>query len=80
MAETILWGERKEEWQRLNLQTSTRKQQDALACLKGGVFFFLFWLHLAVCGILVPQPGTEPAPPPVEAQSLNYWATIQGSF
>ena len=25
------------------------------------------------CQILVPQPGTEPVPPAVEAQSLNHW-------
>ena len=25
------------------------------------------------CGILVPQPGTKPMPPAVEAQSLNHW-------
>ena len=25
------------------------------------------------CGILVPQPGIEPAPPAVEARSLNRW-------
>ena len=24
-------------------------------------------------GILVPQPGIEPMPPEVEAQSLNHW-------
>ena len=32
-------------------------------------FFFFFWL----CGILVPRPGIEPAPPAVEVQSLNHW-------
>ena len=25
------------------------------------------------CGILVPQSGTEPEPPVLEAWSLNYW-------
>ena len=25
------------------------------------------------CRILVPQPGTEPAPPEVEVQSLTHW-------
>ena len=28
-----------------------------------------------VCRILVPCPGVEPAPPPLEAQSLNLWTT-----
>ena len=26
-----------------------------------------------VCGILVPQPGMEPVPPTVGAQSVNHW-------
>ena len=26
-----------------------------------------------VCGILVPQPGTEPTPPALETQTLNHW-------
>ena len=28
-----------------------------------------------VFGILVPQPGTKPLRPAVEAQSLNHWTT-----
>ena len=35
--------------------------------------FLIFWPHHAACGILVPWPGIEPAPPAVEAWSLNYW-------
>ena len=37
--------------------------------------YFLFWLHHAACGILVPWPGVEPAPAPtaVEVWSLNHW-------
>ena len=38
-------------------------------------FFFFFWRHHIACGILVPQPGIEPAPPALEAQSLNHWTT-----
>ena len=34
--------------------------------------FFLATPHSAR-GILVPQPGMEPTPPAVEAQSLNHW-------
>ena len=30
---------------------------------------------LVACSILVPQPGIEPVPPAVEAQSLNPWTT-----
>ena len=37
-------------------------------CKKFNLCIFLFfWLHLAACGILVPWPGTELAPPAVEA-------------
>ena len=35
-------------------------------------FFFNFWLYRAACGILVPQPGIEPAPPAVEVRNLNH--------
>ena len=35
-------------------------------------FFLIFWPHQVACGILVPQPGIEPVPPAVEAQSLNH--------
>ena len=38
------------------------------------LFIYLFWPHRAACGILVPQPGIEPMPHTVEAQSLNHWA------
>ena len=31
--------------------------------------FLFFWLHHNTCGILVPQPRTEPAPPALEAPS-----------
>ena len=38
----------------------------------------------AACGILVPQPGIEPAPPALWAWSLNHWTTrevpVQGTF
>ena len=31
-----------------------------------------FWLCHVACGMLVPQPGIEPTPPAVEAQSPNH--------
>ena len=37
------------------------------------LFFFFFWPHCAAYGIIVPQPGIEPSPPAVEAQSLTHW-------
>ena len=37
--------------------------------------FFIFWLCHAACGILVTWPGIEPAPPALEAQSLNHRTT-----
>ena len=37
-------------------------------------FCFMFWfLVCEACGILAPKPGIEPAPPALEAQSLNHW-------
>ena len=35
--------------------------------------FISFWLRHRVCGILVPQPGTEPAPLALEVWSFNHW-------
>ena len=45
-------------------------------------FLFLFfspsfWLFHMVCGVLVPQPGTEHISPAMEALSLNHWAAKQ---
>ena len=37
------------------------------------IYTYFFWLRPVACGILVPQPGTEPMPPAVEAWSLNHW-------
>ena len=37
------------------------------------LYFLTFWLHCSACGILVPWPGTEPAPTAVETQ--NRWTT-----
>ena len=42
---------------------------------EGRDFFFSFWPRCSACGILVPQPGIEPVPPAVEAQSLNHWTS-----
>ena len=42
-------------------------------------FFLTFYLHIwpchVACGILVLQPGIEPKPLAVEAQSLNHWTS-----
>ena len=37
--------------------------------------FLVFWPHHAACGILVPLPRIEPAPPAVKVRSLNHWTT-----
>lgn len=34
---------------------------------------FFFWPRSRACGILTPQPVTEPMHPAVEAWSLNHW-------
>ena len=36
-------------------------------------FFNLHFLKATACGILVPQPGIESAPPELEVGSLNHW-------
>ena len=35
--------------------------------------FSVFWPRGMAYRILVPRPGIEPAPPAVEARSLNHW-------
>ena len=41
------------------------------------IFAFLFfsplWSHHAACGMLAPQPGTEPGPSAVKVRSPNHW-------
>ena len=39
------------------------------------LFFFFLQPHCTACTILVSQPGIEPAPPVVEAQSSNHQTT-----
>ena len=39
------------------------------------LLIFIFWLRREACGILVPQPGMEPVPPALGAQSPNLWTT-----
>ena len=40
-----------------------------------GLNFFIFWLHCAACGILVPHPGMEPVPPAAETWDPDHWTT-----
>ena len=35
--------------------------------------YFNIWLYLLACGILAPQPGTEPTPAAGETSNLNNW-------
>lgn len=35
-------------------------------------FFFFFLPHSVACGISLPQPGTEPVPPALEAYSRKH--------
>ena len=43
-------------------------------CLTNNGCYSLFvLLHCTAYRILVPQPGTEPVPPAMQAQSLNHW-------
>ena len=36
-------------------------------------FTFIFWLHHAACGILVPRPGIEPGSLAMRTRSPNHW-------
>ena len=44
------------------------------------ITFFFFLADCAVCRILVSQPGIEPVPPAVEAQSPNHWTSREFPF
>ena len=39
------------------------------------IYFVCIWPCCATCGILVSQPGMEPASPAVKVQSPNHWTT-----
>lgn len=46
-------------------------------------FLFLkrnFWLYCAACGVLIPQPGIETAPPAEGAPSLNHGTAREVHF
>ena len=45
-----------------------------IQCKEGPLFIYLW---LMVCGLLVPQPGTAPAPLALEVWSLNQWSASQ---
>ena len=40
------------------------------------IFVVVLWLYHVACGILIPQPGIEPASPIVEAQIPHRFLTI----
>ena len=37
--------------------------------------FYFIWPRCTACGILFPQPGTEPVSPALGARSFNHWTT-----
>ena len=39
------------------------------------IHLFIFRPHCTACGILVPWPGIQPAPPALEARGLHHWTT-----
>ena len=45
----------------------------AKRCLFFFSFIFIFWPYFEGFEMLFPQPGIEPVPPAVEAQSLKHW-------
>ena len=61
----------------LNLQWCKIDMHSVKTILQILNFFFFFLPHHAVCRILVPWPGIKPAPPAVEARSLNHWTAME---
>ena len=62
--------------QSTDCQTSTTSQLDnSSGRLLVRAEAFIFWLHHAAHGILVPQPGIKSRLPAVEACSPNHWTT-----
>ena len=57
---------RSREW-----QWRAEARVDSLYVGKPNQISLFFWLHHVASGILVPQPGTEPASPALEARSLK---------
>ena len=57
-----------------------RDRVDGRMFVKGVVWgsFFCFGSTTRACGVLVPQPGVKPAPPAVDAHSLNHWTPREG--
>ena len=67
---------REEEGKRLRgkpEKKTQRKKKNQKGKLLQFYLVFFFWQCQAACGILVSSPGIEPAPPEVEARSLNHW-------
>ena len=54
---------------------SITQHQSYLSSLKERLISGLLsvWLHHVACGILVPQPGIEPAPLAMKDWSSNHW-------
>ena len=42
-------------------------------------YLFIYWQSCAACGILVPQPETEPVPPAVDVRGPNHWTAKEFS-
>ena len=65
----------------LQLEGTFKKSSDtgvancSLGLIWPPIFFFFFWPRHVACRIFVLQSGTEPMPPALGVQSLNYWTT-----
>ena len=56
----------------LNTHTHMVKNTSWRGSLPGFIFiYYYFWPSSEACGILIPQPGMEPAPPAMEAPALT---------
>ena len=72
---SLLLAQRKQILEPMVQDHEDRRCEFRICSLSREFFFFFFGLSLTACKILVLQPGIEPMPPTVKAQSLNHWIT-----
>ena len=62
-----------QQWKAESLPSKFRNKTRMPTLTTSILFFFFFWPHCTVCGILVHQPGNEPGP-----QQWKHWVLTTG--
>ena len=57
-----------------SVYTHTHTQTHTHTHIYTHMHLFFYWPYM-VCGILVLEPGIQPAPPALEGQGLSHWTT-----